>query len=189
MQVLYYNLSMKKTIKEELSAGGVVFRKGRKTGKRGEILDSRELEFLIGKHSGYHKWVLPKGLVEHGESEKEAAIREVEEEVGVKAQIVGDTPIKSIEYWYSADIGQVKNKNPHTGSTTRRVTKYQEAGGAMVRIHKKVVFYLMKLVKDLEVAGWEMEERRWVDYQEATKLLAFETEREVLESAREALVV
>ena len=79
---------MKSTL-EEISAGGVVYRK---TGDK--------IEFILGKHSGYHKWVLPKGLVERGESQTEAAVREVEEEVGVKAQIVDLTPIKSIEYFY-----------------------------------------------------------------------------------------
>ncbi len=64
--------------KTEISAGGVVYRK----------IDG-EYEVLISKHSGYHKWVLPKGLVEKGEKLEETAEREVEEEVGVKAKITG----------------------------------------------------------------------------------------------------
>ena len=44
--------------KREFSAGGVVF-------KKLSVLSSQfSVVFLLGKHSGYHKWVLPKGLIE-----------------------------------------------------------------------------------------------------------------------------
>ena len=148
---------------EESSAGGVVSRKS-------------DGKFLIGKHSGYHKWVLPKGLVERGESPQEAAVREVREEVGVVARITDLTPLKRIEYWYYADLDT-------SGKTTRRVAKYAEDGGAKTRIHKMVVFYLMEMDKDLGKEGWEMEARKWVTFEEGMKLLAFESEREVLRCA------
>ncbi len=160
---------MKQHTLEEKSAGGVVYRK----------VDGR-YEFLIGKHSGYHKWVLPKGLVERGESQTEAAIREVEEEVGVEARIDDLTPIKTIEYWYFADLDK-------SGATTRRVEKYAEEGGAKTRVYKQVVFYLMEMENDLGKEGWEMEERRWVNYEEGMELLAFESEREVWEVAGKVL--
>ncbi len=160
---------MKQTTLEEVSAGGVVYRK-----------TLEKCEFLIGKHSGYHKWVLPKGLVEKGESREEAAVREVEEEVGVIAKIADVSPVKIIEYYYFADLDL-------SGETTRRVKNYQEAGGAKTRIQKQVIFYLMELESDLGKEGWEMEERKWVSYDEGMQLLAFETEREVFEKAREAL--
>ena len=154
---------MKQTTLEERSAGGVVFRR----------IAENKPEFLVGKHSGYHKWVLPKGLIEPGESPQEAAVREVTEEVGVEAKILDLAPLKTVEYWYFADMDT-------SGKTTRRVAKYAEGGGGKTRIHKQVVFYLMELEKDLGKEGWEMEEHKWVSYQEGRKLLAFETEREVL---------
>lgn len=40
-----------------------------------------------------NRWDLPKGHIEAGESESVAALREVEEETGVKADIVGSEPI------------------------------------------------------------------------------------------------
>ena len=40
-----------------------------------------------------NRWDLPKGHIEVGESESVAALREVEEETGVVAEIVGDEPI------------------------------------------------------------------------------------------------
>lgn len=159
----------KQMIKEELSAGGVVYR------EKGE--------FLIGKHSGYHKWVLPKGLVEKGEGPIMAAAREVEEEVGVKARVVELVPLKTIEYFFMAELGVERGEGADTTKTERRVKKYQEGGGKKTRVHKRVIFYLMELEEDLGKAGWEMEERKWVGYEEGMKLLAFEGEREVLEEA------
>ena len=167
---------MNKTTVEEVSAGGVVYRR-----------DGDKILFLIGKHSGYHKWVLPKGLVEKGESQMEAAVREVEEEVGVVAKIVDMSPLKIIEYYYFADMGEIINKNPHTEDTVRRVKKYQEDGGGKTRVHKQVLFYLMEMDHDLGSAGWEMEDRKWVTYDEGSKLLEFETERGVFEVAGRAL--
>jgi len=41
--------------------------------------------------------------------------------------------------------------------------------------------------KDLGKEGWEMEERKWVSYEEGMKLLAFPTERGVLEVAGKRL--
>lgn len=161
---------MKQTTLEEVSAGGVVRR-------------SSDGKFLLGKHSGYHKWVLPKGLVEAGESYINTAIREVEEEVGARAKIVGIAPIKTIEYYYFADLEKKLGKDAKGGMSERRVGKYQEEGGVKTRIHKKVIFYLMELEEDLGQAGWEMEERKWVSYQEGIELLAFETEKEVLKEA------
>ena len=39
------------------------------------------------------RWDLPKGHIEAGESEREAALREVKEETAVKAEIVGNEPL------------------------------------------------------------------------------------------------
>lgn len=177
---------MKQTTIEEVSAGGVVYRV-KPEFTNSNLQFTNKYEFLLGKHSGYHKWVLPKGLVEKGESQMEAAVREVEEEVGVQARIVEIIPLKTIEYYYFADMGEIINKNPHTEDTVRRVKKYQEEGGAKTRVHKKVVFYLMELENDLGSAGWEMEDRRWVSYKEGMKLLAFESEQSVFEQAGKVL--
>ena len=177
---------MKSTL-EEISAGGVVYRVKREISNLKFSNSQIKYEFLIGKHSGYHKWVLPKGLVERGESQTEAAVREVEEEVGVKAQIVDLTPIKSIEYFYFADLELLMGPDAKGNDSERRVKKYQEEGGTKVRIHKKVFFYLMESENDLGNSGWEMEERKWVSYKEGMELLAFPTEKEVFEVAWKVL--
>ena len=146
-------------------------------------------KFLIGKHSGYHKWVLPKGLIEKGEDSREAAEREVEEEVGVKASIIDLRPLKTIEYFYVADLQNEKGVGANGEESVRRVIRYQENGGGKERVHKQVVFYLMEMKQDLGRAGWEMEERKWVSYQQGLLMLAFESEREVWREMGKALAI
>ena len=72
----------KQQTRSEYSAGGCVYKQ--RTADSGQ----RTVKWLLGKHSGYHKWVLPKGLIENGETAEATALREVEEEMGVKAKIV-----------------------------------------------------------------------------------------------------
>lgn len=57
-------------MREEISAGGVVL--------FGNAI------LLLRKFNG--DWVLPKGRIEAGEQKKEAALREVLEETGVKSE-------------------------------------------------------------------------------------------------------
>lgn len=140
----------------EHSAGGAVYRrrtKGQGLRDKGQIT-----KWLVCKHSGYHKWVLPKGIVEDGEDPKRTAVREVEEETGVKAEI-----IKKI-------APEVRYKYSKSGTL----------------IDKRVEFYLMKYVSgDIKSHSWEMEGVRWSASEEALKLLAFETERKILKRATE----
>ena len=60
-------------------AGGVVYRR---RGAHPEFL-------VVTARSNPEDWVLPKGHIEDGETPDEAAIREVEEETGVRARIDG----------------------------------------------------------------------------------------------------
>ena len=69
--------SLKSQFKLVFAAGGAV------ESENGELL-------MIELRS---RWDLPKGHIEAGESEREAALREVEEETAVKAEIVGNEPI------------------------------------------------------------------------------------------------
>lgn len=163
---------MRLQTKHEFSSGGVVYRQEGKT-----------TEFLMGKHSSYHKWVLPKGLVEKGENPQDTTVREVKEEMGVTAKITDIEPIRSVEYFYIADF---KEKNDNS----RRVISYQENGGKKTRVHKKVVYYLMKYISgDPKNHGWEMEDANWFSYHDALKKLAFEGEKQVLILAAKKLAI
>lgn len=109
------------------------------------------------------RWQLPKGLVDAGEAPEVAALREVREEAGVEAELVA--PIDRIEYWYiAAEQGQ------------------------RIRYHKFVHFYLLAY-RSGEVSDhdYEVHEARWVGLDQALQMLAFASERRVVEQAREMI--
>lgn len=109
------------------------------------------------------RWQLPKGIVDPGESPKITAIREVREEAGVETELLA--LIETIEYWY-------------------RAVRY----GKPVRYHKFVHFYLLQYQSgDVSNHDREVEEARWVSFDQAIELLAFKSERGVLEKAREMI--
>jgi 8-oxo-dGTP pyrophosphatase MutT (NUDIX family) len=59
-------------MKKEFSAGAVIFKK-----------ENNELLFLIIYSDRNKTWGFPKGHIERGETEKEAAAREIKEETGL----------------------------------------------------------------------------------------------------------
>jgi 8-oxo-dGTP pyrophosphatase MutT (NUDIX family) len=110
-----------------------------------------------------NRWQLPKGLVGAGESPADAALREAREETGLDAELVA--PIDKIEYWY-----------------------YANERGARVRFHKFVHFYLLRFTTgETSDADAEVNEARWVEIGEATRMLAFKGERAIVERAREMI--
>ena len=78
--------------KEQVSAGGVVFR------RRGE-----GFEVALISVDEPARWQLPKGLVGRGESPAEAALREVSEETGLRCEVVAE--LERVEYWYFSKGG------------------------------------------------------------------------------------
>ncbi len=104
-------------------------------------------------------WTLPKGTPDPGETIEETAIREVREETGLEARIVG--PLPSINYRFMQDG---------------------------TRIDKTVHYWLMEPVGgDLSRHDREFERVRWVSFDEAPAILTFETERSLVATAREVL--
>ncbi|NMC36115.1 NUDIX domain-containing protein [Candidatus Beckwithbacteria bacterium] len=163
--------------KQEFSAGGVVYKK-----------DQSGIVFLLGKHSGYHKWVLPKGLIEKGEKPKQTAIRETQEEMGVTAKIVKSKPIHTETYRYMADLKHSLDLQSKALESTRRVKTYQEQGGGQTKVEKTVQFFLMEYVSgDPSQHGWEMENAGWFSYEQALEIMGFEGEKAGLKKAWELL--
>jgi len=86
------------------AAGGVVWRRG-----------PGGLEILLVHRPKYDDWSLPKGKLDPGESSEEAALREVEEETGIRCSL-GDelSPVtyadrhgrpKVVRYWAMEPVG------------------------------------------------------------------------------------
>ena len=142
-------MNKKNKSKREFSAGGVVYKKGKK-----------EIKWLVCKHSGYHKWVFPKGLVEEGENVRETAAREVGEECGIKTRIV--KKIKEPEKYIYTFEG--------------------------VKIFKLVEYFLMEYMSgDIKDHDWEMEEVEWLSFDKVRERLDFPAAKKVLDKARKLL--
>ena len=85
---------IKLPVREQVSAGGVVFRR-----------EKDRIEIVLIAVGGLNRWQLPKGLVEGKETPEIAAVREAREEAGVDSEVVEH--IETIEYWYAGlDGGQ-----------------------------------------------------------------------------------
>ena len=140
---------------DETSAGGLVL------DRRGP--DARGA--LIGRldRRGRMLWSLPKGHVEEGETEEQAAIREVREETGILGGVIGK--LGTIDFWFVAD-GR--------------------------RVHKTVHHFLL-LATDpdgglvLSDEDVEVSEVAWVPVAELAAKLAYADERRLLEKVSDLL--
>lgn len=110
------------------------------------------------------RWQLPKGLIDAGETAEAAALREVREEAGIETDLI--ELLETVEYWY-----------------------FGERRGERVRFHKSVHFFLL-IYRAGDVADHdaEVEEARWVEAREAIKMLAFKSEKAVVEKALQMIL-
>jgi ADP-ribose pyrophosphatase YjhB (NUDIX family) len=134
-------------VRFEFSAGGVVVR---------ETPDGPEVILAARRtRSGELAWGLPKGMVEEGERVEDAAVREVREETGLEARVLGR--LEDIEYWYVWEG---------------------------VRVHKRVAFFAMAATGgDVSEHDHEMEEVRWFPLDRAESMASFRKERSLLRQA------
>ncbi len=130
----------------EHSAGGVL------------VKDGRVLLIRTQNLRGEEVWTFPKGLVEPGESPREAALREVFEETGYEAEVLG--PLGATEYWFVREGRRVK---------------------------KRVDWFLMRPLKRVKEPDWEVAGVEWVGLEEAARRLRYRSDRALLERVREAL--
>lgn len=135
-------------MKVEVSSGIIVFREQ----------DNTRCFLLLDRKEGFLDF--PKGHVEQGETEEEAAIRETFEETGLTI-----TPIqgfrKEMEYWFKFK-GQL--------------------------IHKKVVMFTGESPNnDSPVVSFEHMGYRWLDYDEAHGQLKFDNQKQLLSEVQDYL--
>jgi bis(5'-nucleosidyl)-tetraphosphatase len=132
---------------EERSAGAVVFYQD----------PSRRSEFLfLGLHYPAGHWDFPKGAVEKGETEEQAARREIREETGLKIDSFVPNFRRTIDYHYRRSEGLS---------------------------HKQVVFFLARTDrKDVKIS-FEHSGYDWLTLDQALKRLTFENARNILREA------
>ncbi len=146
---------------DERSAGGIVYKieNGKVLWLLIKVL-RKKAEKTFGKDKPQQiVFKFPKGHLKEGEVLKQAALREVEEEGKIKSEII--TKIGSNDYIIWDKIQKKK-------------------------IIKKVTFFLMKYVSDSTLRYYDTEvvlERVWLDYQDATRKLAYDSEKVLLSKA------
>ena len=128
----------------ETSAGGIVYKK-----------EPNQTLWLIIQHAGKGHWGFPKGHVAdkiENEQMEAAALREVEEEGGIVAQIVNETPIRN-EYFY-----QLHGKSRK----------------------KHVYYYLMEYISgNIADHDHEISDIKWATKEEVLETITFQTEKEI----------
>jgi 8-oxo-dGTP pyrophosphatase MutT (NUDIX family) len=137
-------------MRREFSAGAVLVRR-----VRGRLMVAAIRPG--GKPAGV--WALPKGQIDPGETGEATALREVEEETGVRGRSLGK--LGDIRYWFQWE-GE--------------------------RVFKVVSFFLVRYssgrLGDIPAPHrHEVAEVRWLPLAEAPRLLAYRGEREMAEKA------
>jgi ADP-ribose pyrophosphatase YjhB (NUDIX family) len=136
---------------EETSAGGLVVDRSGSV-PRVALIARRD-------RKGRLLWSLPKGHVEDGETAEDAAIREVEEETGIRGYVLA--PLGTIDFWFVVEDR---------------------------RIHKTVHHYLLEAAGgELSDDDIEVVEVAWVPLPEVGGRLAYADERALVVKAVDLL--
>lgn len=132
----------------ERSAGIIVFFQG----------EGAAPKYLVLHYQSGH-WGFPKGHIEQGETEEQAALRELYEETGLQHVFMLSGYKGSVNYYYTN-----KEKGP---------------------IHKEVVFFLAQSPSKNVVLSDEHIGFRWLDHPTALRVLTFKNEQDLLKKADE----
>lgn len=139
--------SRRKTRNEHSSGGAVI-----------DLRDGVPFVAMIATR-GRSRWGLPKGAVSPGETSEQAALREVQEETGLDAEIIG--LLDTIEYFF-------------------------RAGDTLIK--KSVDFYLMRYAGGTMTPQLsEVDDAEWVALPEAIQRASFDSERKLLSLALEQI--
>lgn len=136
---------------EEFSAGAILFRR-----------NSKDTKFLVIYSERNRIWGFPKGHIETGESEQDAALREIDEETGI-------TKLRFIDGFREEDIyPAMGTRGKFRG---RKITKH-------------AIYFLCETTEEeITTDNTEITNYRWLPYSAAWELLSFASTKMLLERA------
>jgi 8-oxo-dGTP pyrophosphatase MutT (NUDIX family) len=139
---------------EVLSCGGVIYRRS-----------SNGIKYLIVQHASRSRhWSFPKGNVEVGETEEEAALREMEEESGLSREKLRVLKKLDKEALYFLQRGRRSPVQP-----------------------KRVKFFLTENTGGLVRVCSELLDHKWLNFREAILRLTHKQDRAILREAHDFL--
>lgn len=130
----------------ERSAGAIIFHK-----------KNKKIEYLI-LHYAINYWGFPKGHVEKGESDRETAKREIDEETGLK------------------DLTFIPGFERKTHWSFKR-------GSNSEVINKEAIFYLCQSKTKKVKLSFEHNDYFWLPFEEAIKIVSFDNIKTILKEA------
>lgn len=137
---------------KEFSSGAIIYRK-----------ENGKLYFLVIYSKRNKMWCFPKGHIEPDEDERDAAIRETEEETGIKDMV----------FLNGFKVEDVYNAKSNRGLYEGTV------------IEKQSIYFLCETkTKNVTVDMQEISDYKWASFDDAIKLLRFDSMKTVLEKAR-----
>ena len=141
------------------SAGGVVVR----------ATNDERVEVAIVGRLGENLWALPKGTPDDGESVEETAIREVQEETGLKVSLV--STVDETQYSFVRSIDDPRRSE-------------RDDPRANLKIKKTVYWFLMESQGGhVDLHDHEYDVALWVDIDDAVNRLTFNSEAKVAAAA------
>lgn len=136
---------------KEFSAGAIIFTR-----------EEEKILFLLIYSGRNNIWGFPKGHIEPGETEQEAALRETAEETGLCG-------ISFIKGFREENIYETMSKRlPYKGQF----------------IEKHSIYFLCEVkTKNIKVDSHEIIDYKWLELKEALTLFSFESMRDILKKA------
>ena len=152
-----------KNINSETSAGAVIYRK-----------EKENFLFLLVYSKRNEEWGFPKGHIEDGETDIEAAQRETEEETGIKIDIKN-----FVKDFCFKDTYKIKGTLPETKGRI---------------IDKNVIYYLACYAENesgikpnANNSGGEISKIQWMTFEQAVECLKYDKQKEVLKTVKQFL--
>lgn len=144
----------------EKSSGIIIFKR-----------QENEILFLLLRYVNGH-WDFPKGHIENNETAKETALRELDEETGIKNVSVFEDFEKNIHYFFRA-------------KGTEKIERIK--AGQKINIFKKVKFFLGETYNTDVVVSERQDDYIWLPFDQAVEKATYNNAKRLLRHANRYL--